>query len=248
MLKKLIAKLKNEFGLIIIVIGLLSLISFPWIFTRTGGLFHFNTDTGVIGDTIGGITAPISGFLGAILVYLALKEQIKANTIIINQFAHQKKEDKASKLMFIVIEQIKLIREDIDSFKYSYKSKNPTSVGSIELYSSEAIRKIMSEYPLHHAPENGTIKQDFALIKVDNFLSGIDYLLKLVLSSDIYPEDQKNLSRIIFETYDSRLGVYIGAYEGKRQSFQKPCKECNLFHGIPERIFLLYNSIEAHRE
>ena len=37
------------------------------------------TDTGQIGDTIGGTTAPFLGFFGSILVYLSLKAQIDAN-------------------------------------------------------------------------------------------------------------------------------------------------------------------------
>ena len=51
----------------------------------------FDQNTGVIGDTIGGITAPFINFFGAILVYLALKEQIKANDLIQKQFDIQNK-------------------------------------------------------------------------------------------------------------------------------------------------------------
>ena len=37
---------------------------------------------GPVGDTIGGITSPVSQLLGSILIYLALKAQLDANTII----------------------------------------------------------------------------------------------------------------------------------------------------------------------
>ena len=39
------------------------------------------TDTGQIGDTIGGITAPFVGLLGAYLVYQAFRAQIAANNV-----------------------------------------------------------------------------------------------------------------------------------------------------------------------
>lgn len=39
------------------------------------------TDTGQIGDTIGGITAPFINLLGALLVYISFKEQNNANKI-----------------------------------------------------------------------------------------------------------------------------------------------------------------------
>jgi hypothetical protein len=40
---------------------------------------------GYIGDVIGGITAPIIGLLGAVLVYVAFHEQVKANSLIQEQ-------------------------------------------------------------------------------------------------------------------------------------------------------------------
>ena len=39
------------------------------------------TETGVIGDSIGGMTAPFFGLLNAIIVYLAFQQQIRANEI-----------------------------------------------------------------------------------------------------------------------------------------------------------------------
>lgn len=43
------------------------------------------TDKGTIGDAIGGITAPIIGTIGAILVYLSFRSQVKANVLLSNQ-------------------------------------------------------------------------------------------------------------------------------------------------------------------
>ena len=43
------------------------------------------TDTGQIGDTIGGITAPFINLLGAVLVFISFLEQNKANKILSQQ-------------------------------------------------------------------------------------------------------------------------------------------------------------------
>jgi hypothetical protein len=43
------------------------------------------TDKGTIGDAIGGITAPIIGIIGAMLVYLSFRAQVKANQLLSNQ-------------------------------------------------------------------------------------------------------------------------------------------------------------------
>lgn len=63
-------------------------------------LFDFS-NKGSIGDTIGGITAPFINGLAAVLVFLAFKEQIKANEIFKNQ--------EKSK---ILLEQINTIQRD----------------------------------------------------------------------------------------------------------------------------------------
>ena len=44
----------------------------PALFTQIGTLIEFNDKSGVIGDTIGGITAPFVNLFAAILVYLSL--------------------------------------------------------------------------------------------------------------------------------------------------------------------------------
>lgn len=51
----------------------------PWIFTRTG--FHWLnfTETGNIGSTIGGITAPFFSLLASVIVYFSFRAQIQMN-------------------------------------------------------------------------------------------------------------------------------------------------------------------------
>ncbi len=65
---------------ILLIFGLFLTIISPWLFTRPLGLIDF-TETGEIGSTIGGITSPITGILGAILIYYALVAQRQANKI-----------------------------------------------------------------------------------------------------------------------------------------------------------------------
>jgi hypothetical protein len=57
---------------------------------------------GTVGDTIGGITSPVSQLLGSILIYLALKAQLDANKIIQNQV----NEDNKQSLIRHDLEQI----------------------------------------------------------------------------------------------------------------------------------------------
>ncbi|HEX6222846.1 MAG TPA: hypothetical protein VFZ52_00450, partial [Chryseolinea sp.] len=57
-------------ALVVLILGIVAIVSVPILFTTNGLSF---AETGDIGDTIGGITAPISSLVGSVLVFLALK-------------------------------------------------------------------------------------------------------------------------------------------------------------------------------
>ncbi len=68
----------------VIFINIVLIIISPWLFTRKWNIIDF-TETGQIGDTLGGITSPFINVLNAILIFLAFKEQKDANDILRNQ-------------------------------------------------------------------------------------------------------------------------------------------------------------------
>lgn len=63
----------------IIIFLIVGIIVFPWIFTQSIFSVYNCSDTGQIGDTIGGITSPFINGIGAVLVYLAFKEQVNSS-------------------------------------------------------------------------------------------------------------------------------------------------------------------------
>ena len=65
---------------ILLLLGIIFTVISPWVFTRNVGLIDFQ-NTGEIGSTIGGITAPITSLIGAFLIYYALVAQRQANKI-----------------------------------------------------------------------------------------------------------------------------------------------------------------------
>ena len=72
----------NIKNIIILIAGIILIFIAMYLFTRPAifDIWDFSS-TGPIGDTIGGISAPIINLLGAFLVYISFKEQIKANQI-----------------------------------------------------------------------------------------------------------------------------------------------------------------------
>lgn len=79
-------------GVILIIIVFIYFVTEPRIFPR----LDFS-ETGSIGDTIGGLSAPIIGILGSYLVYVSFQEQLKANKIqrqALDEEIKRNKEDK----------------------------------------------------------------------------------------------------------------------------------------------------------
>ena len=85
--------------------------SAPYIFTRKG-IIDF-TETGQIGDTIGGTMGPFIAIAGVIVTFLAFLMQKKANDIISEQHEDDKKREDA-KLQNEYSARVELLKSDID--------------------------------------------------------------------------------------------------------------------------------------
>lgn len=76
--KKTFNENKSETILITIII-IAGIVFFPWFFTQSFFSVYNLSKTGQIGDTIGGITSPFINGIGAILIYIAFKEQVNSS-------------------------------------------------------------------------------------------------------------------------------------------------------------------------
>lgn len=213
----------------------------PFLFAKFYKLDFFEA-TGQIGDTIGGITAPLTGLFGAWLVYKALKAQIVANDVIINQFKLQQNVERNNKRLQYITDQIKILREDIKDFifiepslVYSDYNEHPGVTGISKMLEHYA-RWTYHNLDIEEYEEQG-------LHELKNFLSTILYLINLTFLLE--EEDKSNLVRVISESYRTRLYIYLKLYEGKRLASQPECDDCPYKHGLPEYIYVLYDSINA---
>lgn len=62
-------------GMFVLLAGAVLVFVLPFILSQFSSSLNF-TQTGQIGDTIGGITGTVISFMGAIIVYLAFQAQI----------------------------------------------------------------------------------------------------------------------------------------------------------------------------
>lgn len=98
-------------GIILILAGFA-----PYLFSKLAWGIEFGADTGPIGDTIGGTTAPFLSLVGSILVFAALRAQIHANEIVLKQFKREdleKIEDIKNKMEILCLD-LEFIIENIE--------------------------------------------------------------------------------------------------------------------------------------
>lgn len=94
----------------------------PLLMTQTQWSWDDFTETGQIGDTIGGITAPYIGLLGAGLTFLAFWIQYKTNEQQREELKEQNRENQKQRIESMLFEMIKLHRENVDRLKIGDKS------------------------------------------------------------------------------------------------------------------------------
>lgn len=99
----------------------------PFIFTAPSFLPSLNfTETGQIGDTLGGILNPFIALAGVLLTFLAFYMQIKANQIQITQFNKGLKREKEVRDFLETkdhFNKISLLKVDLETIKNDIKTK-----------------------------------------------------------------------------------------------------------------------------
>ena len=103
----------RDFWLCLLVfIALIGAICYlPTYFTESER-YNFNKDTGIIGDTIGGIMGPFVAIAAAILTFLAFWVQFKANEQLRNDISVERFESKFYKLLDIHMQNVNSIKID----------------------------------------------------------------------------------------------------------------------------------------
>lgn len=109
----------------VMIIGLIATLVAPVLLTSNSccEIFDF-TETGQIGDTIGGITAPIVGLVSIMLLYMTLKEQQKYNT-------QQTIDNRINHVLAIQSDLNSL--SDKTSYKYIFDGQEVSGSGIINL-------------------------------------------------------------------------------------------------------------------
>lgn len=123
----------------------------PYLFTKLAWGVEFGENTGPIGDTIGGITAPFLNLVGSILVFAALRAQIQANELVLEEFRREDEEILAESLNKIellsvdlgsIIEDIELRAERMKEY-YEKERDHPFELNVLKRTSSRVYSRII---------------------------------------------------------------------------------------------------------
>lgn len=145
---------------------------------------------GGTGDAINGMTAPIIGTVGAILVFISFREQVKANKIQFNALNQQRELD-------IVYKFYSELKEDLKEIQDTYGSRHqqPAILDSF-------MNQIMNDQSQH-----STYNDLHVFIKYlnDQFM----FLASRLLVNDILGNEE---SMSLIEKLRRLYGLYFGAY------------------------------------
>jgi len=196
------------------VFGVIFMVLSPWIFTRPALIDNFDFSTsGQIGDTIGGITAPIISLIGAVLVYLSFRAQIEANNNQEKALKEEISRNKKERNFEIIMQLLKEEKEDLKSIIYiknkkEYFGRRSINVFRIDLkksenYTNQTFFKKMIFNDLKYVVD----AISFIKIKIDEFeLFEND---KIILLSKLESFFETNLKTQISDILDSKTSLNI---------------------------------------
>lgn len=212
-IKKLLFKKEN-----LLLIGgfIIILFSSTWLFTRPNLFESYNfNETGPIGDTIGGITAPILNLTGAILIYLSFQAQIEANKIQFNtlnkQLSDQEKDSNYKKTLDFIL----LINEEVIKFNHN----KHTGAEALNLFQKQIQLMI----------QNQSLKKSKLMAPIfHNWIICITYFntINRLLSNLDYHKNDKKILNILTNN------IWATNFKTSSNTIKEGLKFLNLQHSI----------------
>ena len=207
----------------LLIIGVVCMIISPFVLTRNGIIDFSNT--GQIGDTIGGITAPVLNFIAIILLYLTFQEQIRISSEQTRQFTYLNKRDALFRIYGT-------LEKHIEGFKYTLNDKSGQGIKAIELM-IENLNGIGDALQDYHHRQHSEIINFKAIIIVGN------NLCDLMQGSLLENDDKQFLTNLLrFQIIDRVFPLFLGIHEFWEMKENRKCGECGYHHvGFPSVIF-----------
>lgn len=231
---------------LLLIIGGFLLICSPIVFAFLAPLEIFK-ETGQIGDTIGGTTAPISQFIGSLLVYWALKAQIDANQIIQDQIVEEQKKSEIQHELEQIHELYNFFERNLNKFDYTLNADHGTpNQNPVIVYGGKAVQcfiRDLQNLGLDPHDDQGLLKNDH-IREILGIMNSGKLILERINNSKISEDDKIFYKQIILHelTYSIFPSFEL---ETKNRNEVLLCNICKLPHGNFPAI--IYDNLQILR-
>lgn len=230
------------FARIALIIGIVLMLFLPWLLTHFSSFISFDVTTGPIGDTIGGITAPISGLLGAYLVFLALKAQVKANDKIQDQIKSQEEREERNQIQVFLDGIINLIKGEIEKFSFVIEEYDPEFDQPINIpyHGEDALIHFVETLASYRAKRDPCVNYSYQYKKVERIFNLFDLFLNKLENSDFEKINiEYNLFKLEYQLFKG-IEEQVIEFSDRNWSKEEKEEECfkfvNLCCSLSERI------------
>lgn len=206
-----------------------------------------------LGTTFGGFVGVFVAFFGSILVYLALKAQVKANQLVQDQFSKQEETEYYRTKTALVNDKINFLKNEINNFFYLHIDDTYTSGTRIEEYKgSQAIYILLKK---NHTTFYGKLKRDsFQLEPKFTELYKLLIFFKetiIMINLDTFDNDEEsneliksNFKSTLKYLFEAKIKWNFKSLEAKKSKHEPHCEgNCGLNHGLPSELFDLVDDI-----
>lgn len=226
---------ENKIVICLLIMGTLLTIMVP-ILLPILPLGHLK-DFGTIGDAFGGMANPIAQIVGFVLLYRALRAQIKANSILRMQIKAENNKERQRRGIRHLQELYTFLENNIKSF--SYESTLEGMEGMQVLYGRRAIRCFIDDIEamnidLHNADQ--LLQQD-GVREILSILKIAENIFERINHADI--DENEKLFYVDLMKHELTFSIfpYTDLDESANLKFSY-CEECDNYHGnYPPLIF-----------
>jgi hypothetical protein len=210
-------------------------------FILTGHYFHerFNfSETGQIGDTIGGITAPFMNLIGAFLVFYALKAQVKANELIQDQIDKDNEQKECENEGQNLNQLYSYLTESINSFHFTTlpieQLRNTDELDTeIEFKGGDAFYHLFSQIRCHYHGTQHELHSHQSVSELLSILKIMDLLLDKL--KDSKSKNKEILITLVRHLFEYKIVTRIRDEEDCDLDLEF-CESCDCNHGLPDEL------------
>jgi hypothetical protein len=235
---------KNQIIVILISVGTLLTFIIPLLIPFFP--LQYLKEYGDIGDAIGGIANPIAQIVGFLLLYLALRAQLKANSIVQMRIEEDNRKETKQRELRQVHELYTFLENNIHSFSYERKLEKDGSKQTFK--GRKAIRCFIDDIEdmnidLHNAEQ---LLQEDGVREILSILKLSDRLFQKINQAQIDNEDKAFYFDIVKHELTFSIFPYTDLDDSANLKMSY-CEDCDEFHGnYPPLIFDKLQELKKH--